>query len=515
MEQVFWAKNTLIKLTIPIILGMVLANYFYINPHWLIMGGFILSIFFYILFYKRNSLIGEFYFYLKCTLLWAILMTLGFIRYQENLPQFKPSDLAQIHHKNSIKYLQLNERSSNPKTWYATILAYQVNHQEQVFSHPCFISFSDTQYNRLLKPHCIIAVKSSFQCIDNLTTSNSFYTFLKHKNIHFKAVIYPQSLDTIFYPPEKFTWNDFIEQTQAKINNIFQQYIQDKNAVGLAKALLYGYRKDIDKSLINAYSQAGIIHIIAVSGMHVSLVYSIMFFLWNFLARFFKNRFFHYLKLLLFTAGIWFFANLSGFAPSILRATIVFSIVLLGEHRNKNAPSYNNLACAALLILWLQPLHIFDLGFQLSFLAVLGIQIFTPMIVSIFYFKNLILKGIWHSIAICIGAQITTTPLTIFYFNQFPSLFIFTNLVAVFLSSIVLYGEFALVFLSFIPIVANFIGLIIKKLIHLLNSIILNFQKLPYIMIDGIQLSLATVIGLYWTLLILIYIKNMALKKKL
>lgn len=515
MEQVFWAKNTMIKITIPLLCGMILANYIYINILWIIIVVILFAALYYILFFKQNIKWFQRFFYLKAILLCTFFGALGFVRFQLNQPLFNKSDLMNIQNSQCLKYIQLNDKSANPKTWYATILVYKTYDKEVSFSYQTFIKFNDTQRNYLLKPNCIIPVKSSFYLIDSHTSANKFYKFLKNKNIHFNATIYPSAFDTIFYPKEKFTWKGYIEHIQQKINLVFQKYIKDKNAIGLAQALLYGYRKDIDKSLINAYSQTGIIHIIAVSGMHVSLVYSIMFFLWNFMSRYLKSRFFHHLKLILFTCGIWFFANVSGFAPSILRATIVFTIVLFGEHSKQNSQSYNNLAFAALLILWIQPLHIFDLGFQLSFLAVLGIQIITPMIVHLFYFKNLILKSIWQSIVICLSAQIATTPLTIYYFSQFPTLFIFTNLIAVFLSSIILYLEFALLFFCFIPVFADYLGFLINFLINFLNTIILYFQKLPHVIVEGISFSLPTVFSLYWTFIIFVYYKIKTQKKNL
>jgi competence protein ComEC len=207
--------------------------------------------------------------------------------------------------------------------------------------------------------------------------------------------------------------------------DIYRRLIHNDEAFAVASTLVLGYRADLSRETLAAYSKTGTIHALSVSGMHVGIIY--IFLNW---ALFFLNRnlLLKTIKLILICSLIWYYSLLTGFSPSVLRSAIMLTVYILAKAFNKNSNSYNILAFTAFCLLVYNPLLIWDVGFQLSFLAVFGLIYLQPKIYKWFYFKNKWLDKLWATIALSLAAQISTFPLSIYYFHQFPLYFIFSNL---------------------------------------------------------------------------------------
>jgi competence protein ComEC len=205
----------------------------------------------------------------------------------------------------------------------------------------------------------------------------------------------------------------------------YRKLIRNDEAFAVASTLVLGYRADLSKETLSAYSKTGTIHALSVSGMHVGIIY--IFLNW---ALFFLNRntVFKIVKLFLICSLIWYYSLLTGFSPSVLRSAIMLTVYILAKAFNRNSNSYNILAFTAFCLLIYNPLFIWDVGFQLSFLAVFGLVYLQPKIYKWFYFKSKWLDKLWATIALSLAAQIATFPLSIYYFHQFPIYFIFSNL---------------------------------------------------------------------------------------
>jgi len=278
----------------------------------------------------------------------------------------------------------------------------------------------------------------------------------------------------------------YFEKLNKKTRAILQTHIRDTISASIAEALLIGYRKNIDKDIWQSYSNTGIVHIIAISGMHMSMIYmSIRYLL--LLLPFFKKR--KNMALLFAIILMWCFAILTGVPPSVNRAAVMFTFLGVGEMINKKMPVYNNLAASAFALLCCNPSWLWDVGFQLSYLAVLSLVIFYKPIVDKIVVTNKILNAIWEMIAITIAAQILTFPFCIYYFHQFPLLFILTNLVAVPATTIILYAEILLVAFHWIPPLAHWIGYAISISIQGLNQFVFFIGHIPYAVWAGISIT--------------------------
>lgn len=294
--------------------------------------------------------------------------------------------------------------------------------------------------------------------------------------------------------PAEATAGLWLYQTRASILAILKKYIHGPKELGLAEALLIGYRDDLDKELLQSYSNTGVVHVIAVSGMHLALVFWLLNILLQPLLR---NKHTKWLHPVLILCILWLFTLLAGGAASVVRAAVMFSFILLGKTFGRNASVYNTLAASAFFLLCYNPYWLWDAGFQLSYAAVLSIVIFYKPIYNLFFVQNPLLNSVWQLCAVSIAAQILTTPIAAYLFHQFPVYFLITNLLAVPISSFVLIGELLLVLLSPLSSVATFIGNILSWTIWWMNSIIENLGRYPFSIWKGLNLSILQVILLY------------------
>ena len=288
----------------------------------------------------------------------------------------------------------------------------------------------------------------------------------------------------------------FIFSIRQKVLNILRANIKGDKELGLAEALLIGYKDDLDRTLVQSYSNTGVVHVIAISGLHLGLIYWLLLNLFKPLG---KRKNLKWLKPFFIIAGLWLFSLLAGAQASVIRSTVMFTCIALAETVTRKTSIYNTLAFSAFLLLCYNPYWLWDVGFQLSYIAVLSIVIFMQPIYNWFYCKNKALDFIWKLTAVSLAAQILTVPVSIYHFHQFPSSFLFTNFLAVPLSSIIILGEILLCAITFIPPVALLIGKILYGLIWLMNSYVERIEMLPYSLWDGLQINITQAILLLLT----------------
>lgn len=282
-------------------------------------------------------------------------------------------------------------------------------------------------------------------------------------------------------------------QAQAFFNVSLLKYVQGVNEIAISKALLYGYDDEIDPELVRAYSNTGTLHVLAVSGMHVGLI----FWLINLVLKYFdKRQYQRVLKAIISLIIIWAYSLLCGLSPSILRASVMFSFVALGNIV-KNKPNVNNtLAASAFVLLLFDSNMIANVGFQLSFLAVFGIVNIQKYFKQWFSFNSKIGNEVWNIISVSIAAQLATFPLGLLYFHQFPVYFIASNLLIIPLTTLVIFVAIAMIFMaglaqlfSVFTYAAMALGWAVKWLIYITNIIVLWLEILPYSFISGIQIN--------------------------
>src|SRR6187399_3369393 len=295
----------------------------------------------------------------------------------------------------------------------------------------------------------------------------------------------------ILQTTNKNFFRQFINTSRTNVLSILRKNIKGEKELGLAEALLIGYKDDLDKTLVQSYSNTGVVHVIAISGLHLGLIYWLLILLLKPLQKRILNPIvIGWLRPIFILAGLWMFSLLAGAQPSILRSAVMFTCIVLGDSFSRKSSIYNTLALSALLLLCINPYWLWDVGFQLSYAAVLSIVIFMQPIYNLFYTKNKILDLIFKLNAVTIAAQILTVPIGIYHFHQFPLNFLLTNFLAVPLSSLIVLGEILLCAIAWIPVVAMFVGKLLEWMIWIMNTWIEKIESLPYSLLDGLQISI-------------------------
>ena len=255
----------------------------------------------------------------------------------------------------------------------------------------------------------------------------------------------------------------------------------------VAAAILLGYDDTLPTELRQKYVAAGSMHILCVSGMHVGVVFMVFSYLLGFLNR--RKPWHNVLKQSLLLLLIWFYALLAGLAPSILRSTIMLSFVIIGDMLKREGVLLNSLAASAFLLLCIDPANLFNVGFLLSYCAVIGIVVLQRPIYNLFYTKFKFLDKIWELTAVTLAAQIATAPFAIYYFHQFPSYFWLSNLFMGPISTVVIIGGMVMLLVCFIPYINIGVAFCVKWMVCAMNFIVTRVENLPFSIIKGLYIN--------------------------
>ena len=288
-------------------------------------------------------------------------------------------------------------------------------------------------------------------------------------------------------PTQNKNWfQQFIFDCRSWVVTTLQKFIHGEKEQGLAEALLIGYKDDLDKNLVQSYTNTGVVHIIAISGMHLALIYWLLLLLTKPL----KRKQLRWIRMILILSGLWLFTLLAGAQASVVRSAVMFTCIVFAKTIDRKTSIYNTLACSAFVLLCINPFWLWDVGFQLSYAAVVSIVTFYRPVYNWFYFPNKSLDFIWKTMAISIAAQILTTPISLYHFHQFPVLFLLTNIVAVPLSSIILFGEIAVCVFALLHPAAKLLGLVTQFLIYCMNSYIEMIERISFSLWNGFSISI-------------------------
>ena len=295
----------------------------------------------------------------------------------------------------------------------------------------------------------------------------------------------------------------YIEKLRNNLSRSFDIHHFEPKTKAIIDALILGQRLELDKETIADYSNAGVIHILAISGLHISIIYFFIVFLLKPLKR---VRFGAEIQLLIVLGILWLFALLTGLPASVTRAVTLFSFISIGKYFNQPKAIYNALAISAFLILLIKPNAIFDIGFQLSYAAVLSIVLFQPFYKKFYFTENKIAVYFIDTILVSLAAQIGVLPLSLYYFNQLPLLFLLANLVIIPLSTAVLVGGIIILFFNFVlPDVAILLGKLLSFIIDLMNDYIHWIAQFKSGFITNISFSGWLTFSLYLVIISFIY----------
>ena len=258
------------------------------------------------------------------------------------------------------------------------------------------------------------------------------------------------------------------------------------NEFGVASAILLGYDDNLADEVRKNYVAAGSMHILCVSGMHVGIIYLLASFMLGFLNR---KKWQKVLKQVLLLSLIWLYAVIAGLSPSIMRASLMISFVIIGEMIHRKGFIINSIAASAFILLCVNPYNLFEIGFLLSYAAVIGIVVLQRPIYSCFVVKNKLLDKAWNITAVALSAQIATIPFTLFYFNQFSTYFVLSNLFMTPISFIVVISGMILLLVSWIPYLNTLVGYLVWGAVYVMNWVVEKIESIPGSIIKGLYIN--------------------------
>lgn len=433
---------------------------------------------------------------LKSSIIVCLWLLVGLIVHhiQNTIPADKAS--KQFDAKPDYLIATILEAPQKRKNSLRTIVELNWKLNSQVYtsiSGKCWIYFpKDDKYKFLPGTQMIITKLPTTIPTNHNPGSFNFQMYSKRQQIYYSIYLTDKDFRTL-QKPSPTSWRYLLHRCKQYVLEQLAAYITNKESLGIAQALLIGYRAELDREILQAYSDTGLVHIIAISGMHLGMIYGLCIFLFAWMDRFSLK----WLKTICILLIIWGFTLITGAGPSITRAAVMFSFLLLGNMLQKKTEPINNLAAAALLLLLYDPNMLYDVGFQLSFAAVLSIMIFYPLMFRWFWCSNQFIKYLWSLIAVTISAQILTTPIAIYHFHQFPNYFLFANLIAIPLSGLILYAEIVLIIIAQWKMIAYPLGNGISYCIQFMNTITEQIAGLPGALTDHINLSIPILILIY------------------
>lgn len=305
---------------------------------------------------------------------------------------------------------------------------------------------------------------------------------------------------------------DAASSLQSKFSDLFAANGLTGPEYAVITALLLGNDDTMDADLKAGYAAAGVSHVLCVSGMHVGIIFMILNFL---LKPLDYSRRLKFLKSLLLIGTVWFYAAITGLAPSVQRSATMFTFMTVGGMLRRNVNVFHSLFASMFVLLLFNPLLLFEIGFEMSYLAVFGIVIFQPKFSLLYSPKTCVGRYFWELVCVSLAAQLATFPLSVFYFGQFPNYFLLSNLSVMSLSFVVIVTGVALLVVSWWPVVAGAVGWLLTREIRLMNGIISFIHSLPYSVTDHLSFSLLQTLLIYGiiTLVFIFFVKNIKVMK--
>lgn len=320
-----------------------------------------------------------------------------------------------------------------------------------------------------------------------------YKNYLALKNIYYTTYLKENNWALAASQQNSSTFT-FTQKIRKYLLDTYRESGLQQNEFALVAALVLGYDDEIDRPLMNAYSHTGTLHVLSVSGLHVGIIYVLLGFMLGFLN---KNKKQTWLRVFLILTILWFFVLLSGFSAPAVRAALMFSLILIGKTLFENTETANIVFVAVFVSLLYNPFWLANAGFQLSYVAVLGIIYLYPYFYNMFTFSSGIADKIWQLCSVSIAAQIATLPITLYYFHQFPVLFLVTNLVLIPVSTLVMYGGILVLVFSKITFLSKLLVWLTAISVKLMNGCALFFDHLPFCVADNIHLSLMNMVLMY------------------
>ncbi|MHA7842259.1 MAG: ComEC/Rec2 family competence protein [Winogradskyella sp.] len=416
----------IIKLTVCLIIGICIAHYF--KPNFSVAIylslGLMALLFIYYLRLKQHISRSPYF----ALLAYCCMISLGITTYNTQDEKRLPKHYTNLNLKgNPDLRFKIKERLK-PDLYNDKYIVSLISANESEASGKLLINVKrDSSFSKL-PVDAIIYTKSNLRDIQKPLNPHQFdYSkYLELRQVYNQIYIQPSEI--LILSKEPTTIYGYADLFRTSINEKLTNAGFKDDVLSIINALLLGQRQTIDKSIYNNYVNSGTIHILAVSGLHVGILLLILNFVFSPLLLIKNGRIFRPLIIITF---LWIFAVIAGLSPSVTRAVTMFSIISIAMHLKRPTNIYNTLAISAFFILLFKPTFLFEVGFQMSYIAVLAIVSIQPILYRLWQPRYWILDKPWQIFTVTLAAQAGVLPISLFYFHQFPGLFFISNLVVI------------------------------------------------------------------------------------
>ena len=319
-----------------------------------------------------------------------------------------------------------------------------------------------------------------------------YNTYLQQRQVYHQTYLEPSELFQL--DSEKTSIYGYADEFRSNVNRTLIASGFEKESLSIINALLLGQRQDIDATIYNNYVNAGTIHILAVSGLHVGIILLILQFVLKPLVYIKNGR---TIQIVITVIALWSFAIVAGLSPSVTRAVTMFSVIAIAMHLKRPTNIYNTLTISAFIILLFKPIYVFDVGFQMSYLAVLAIVSFQPIFYRLWKPKFWAIDKLWQIFTVTLAAQIGVVPISLYYFHQFPGLFFISNLVIIPFLGLILGTGILVIALALLNSLPKFLVDTFSFIIESLNAFIAWIAQFESFLLRDIPISLLQVLVAY------------------
>ena len=485
----YWSRFPFVRLIIPLIAGIITALVFpdfSFLPIWIAVVTFALYLPLELVFRKKITYrFRKIYGWLIFIILyicgyWLTIINTPYLRH-DNVSRFDEAEYFAVivsepvaERANSFKVVANVKGVSDSTTW-------------RKASGKIILYFEKSDEVQLIEYGDEMIVRSDIQPVDPPKNPGEFdyRRYLRFKGIYNRGYVKAGEW--------KVTGKGYgnpVKETGTKLREVFLEILRENRLEGkeyaVVSAILLGYDEHLDPEQKRHFAGAGAMHILCVSGLHVGIIYVILNSLLGFLDR---KRWMRLLRVFLLLMLIWFYAAITGFSPSVQRASTMFSFIIIGRTMRRKADIFNMIAASAFVLLVINPYILTEIGFQLSYLAVTGIVLLYKPIYQLFTPDNYLADKVWQISVVSIAATLFTFPVTVYYFNQFPVLFLLTNLVAIPASMLIIYLGLSVLITSFIPLVSKLIAWLLVWVIKILNFSVQWIEGLSFATWRGVHIS--------------------------
>ncbi|SNR47103.1 competence protein ComEC [Lutibacter agarilyticus] len=490
----FW-KFIPFQLTLFLLIGILLGNYYLLKPEVVIYClVFLVFLFFGAYFYTnkpfKNTLVFSVFFYLLTINVGIATVTLNKHvnkpLYFENQSEFSTSEVQKIV-LSVTKVLK-------PTTYLNKHEAVVVQLNSKRVVGKVLVNIQKDSLSKVLDVDYKFLTTTVFKAISEPKNPYEFNykNYLKNQQIEYQ--IYLKSNEILLVDTTTRTLKGVASNIRKVINESLQRDGFKGNQLAVINALLLGQRQQISYDLMQSYTGAGAIHILAVSGLHVGIILLILTFLLKPLHQIKQGKL---VASILIVVALWIFALIAGLSASVVRAVTMFTAITIGMYSNRPTNMYNTLLISMFFLLIFHPNYIFDVGFQLSYLAVFSIVWIQPKLYQLIEIDNWLFNKLWQLFTVSMAAQIGVLPLSLYYFHQFPGLFLVSNLVIIPFLGIILITGVLIIVLSVLGILPSFLMKIYTFIIQSLNAFVEWISNQEFFIIQHITFSILVMLTFY------------------